>query len=161
MTLTTEKYFERMHEVSASKLGLLKEMLDLTKKQSEVITEETTDQLLKIIEDKQRLIESIDKLDEEFNIYLERLKFELKVKNLDELKGSTIPGLIEFKQCIGLIMKVMNEIDELDKKNNIKAKELLNNLGQEIKKLNQGKMVNQLYTPKSYQASSYYIDKKK
>lgn len=161
MTNSTEKYLERMIEASSKKLRLLNEIQEFTKQQSQVITEETTEKLWEFINEKQKNIDMIDKLDEEFNTYFDMLKLEMNVKSLDELETNNIKGITELKKCISDIMKVIAEISQLEKENNEKVRELLNDLGREIKKLNQGKKVNQLYSSTVHQPSSYYIDKKK
>ena len=159
--MTPENYVMRMLEVSRKKLGFLKEILELTRQQYQVITEETTDALDALIREKQKSIDAIHPLDEEFKVYHERLKFEMKIKSLEELSGTRIQGLEELQQCVGSVMQTMKEISVLEKQNQGKANQVLDELGREIRKLNQGKKVNNLYAPVNLQPTAYYIDKKK
>ncbi len=161
MNITPEKYVERMLQISTKKYGLLKEIQEITRRQEEVITEETTERLNEFLDEKQKRIEDIDKLDEEFKVYYERLKFEMKVKSLEELQASSIKGVKELQLCISGILHLVDEISQLEKKNSEKANRLLEDLSQEIKKLNQGKKVNSLYSSTNPQPSAYFIDKKK
>lgn len=160
MNMTPEKYVERMLQISTKKYGVLREIKEITGQQEEVITEETTERLNEFLDEKQKRIEEIDKLDEEFKIYYERLKFEMKVKSLEELQAGSIKGVKELQLCISGILHLVNEISQLEKKNSEKANRLLEDLSQEIKKLNQGKKVNSLYSSASPQPSAYFIDKK-
>jgi hypothetical protein len=161
MELSVEKYIERLIEASQKKYEHLEDILTITKVQSETISEDNIDVLQKLISDKQLKIDNIDKLDEEFNVYFQRMKAQLKIKNLDELDNPSIKGLKELKEQIATIMKLLTKISELEKDNNHKAKSLLDSLGNDIKKINQMKRVNNVYKPTKNQNQSYYIDKKK
>jgi hypothetical protein len=161
MELSLEEYIERLFEASQKKYENLQDILAITKVQSETISEDNIDVLQKLISDKQLKIDNIDKLDEEFNVYFQRMKAQLKIKNLDELENPSIKGLKELKEQIAAIMKLLTKISELERDNNHKAKSLLDSLGNEIKKINQMKRVNNVYKPTKNQYQSYYIDKKK
>lgn len=161
MNNSPEKYVEKLLENSQKKYKYLEDMLKLTEQLSAVMTEEGMDTLEKLIADRQAVIEKVDKLDEEFNVYFSRLKHELKVNSLDELKDTNIKGLRELKDVVAKIMDILKEMSQIDKKNNDEAKKLFDSLGTEIKKINQGKMVNTAYYPKQVQTESYFIDKKK
>lgn len=161
MELSPEKYMQRLLEVSQKKYNLLKDMLDITRLQEETINEDSLEELDKNIGQKQEKIDQINKIDEEFDVYFQRLKKELKVTNLDELKDCSIKGAKELKECIAKITGLIGQICELEKLNNNKAKDLLDSIGNKIKNINQGKKVSSAYTPGPVQIPSYYIDKKK
>jgi len=162
MEITPEGYIERLIEISSKKDGCLKEILHLTRTQSELINEDGLDGLQKLIDDKQRMIEEINKADEDFNVYLTRLKQKLGVSNLDEINDPKIKGVKELQEIIARIMKLVGEISELENQNIIKAKNLLNDFGSKIKSINEGKKVNNAYNNSSAMVStSYYFDKKK
>lgn len=161
MELTPDKYAERLTETSGKKLELLQQMLVLTRRQSEIINEDGIDTLEKIVEGKQKLIDEINKLDEAFDVYFSRLKSALKVKSLDEIRGTQLKGVKQLQDTIGQITDLIKEISGIEKINNIKAKSLLQSLGNEIKKVNQGKKMNSAYRPVPTQVPSYFIDKKK
>jgi len=162
VNMTKDEYIERLIGISKKKCGLLSDTLLLTKAQTQSITEESLEKLQGLIADKQTKIEAVGKLDEEFDIYFRRLKSELKIGSLDELKNfSGIKGIRELQDTIRQIMNTINDICEIEKKNNMKAKELLNELGDEIKKINQGKKMNSAYMPGPVKPPSYFIDKKK
>jgi len=162
MNTSPEKYVERLLAVFDKKHALLLEMLAITRRQSQSINEDGLESLEKAIGEKQSIIDSIDKLDEEFDVYYKRLKQELRVKSLDELENPDIKGLKELKSLTGRVMELIREINRLEKENSTRAKELLENLAGEVRKLNQAKKVNTAYKPGSaMQPPSYYIDKKK
>ncbi|MCX7920754.1 MAG: flagellar protein FlgN [Clostridia bacterium] len=162
MTKTPEMYMDRLTEISNKKYDLLKEMLLLTKEQALVITEDSLEKLQAFIVQKQEIIERINKLDEEFDVYFQRLKQELKVKNLDEMQAHNIKGTAELKSIVSDIMRLIGEISEIENQNNCKAKELLDSLGNEIKKINHAKVANSAYKGGTgFPTPSYFIDRKK
>jgi hypothetical protein len=162
MNTSPEKYIDRLQEVSAKKLALLQDMLLLTMAQAESITEDSVENLEQLIRGKQDKIDAIDKLDEEFSVYFARLKQELGVTSLDELQTKGIKGVKELKETIGQVMELIREISGVEKQNNDKANHLLDELGGEIRKLQQGKKMNSVYNPgPSMPPPSYFIDKKK
>ncbi len=161
MDNSPDKYVEKMIKVTNNKYKLLQEVLAMTEEQFRSINEEGLEALEKLVAQKQIKIDDINKLDDEFNVYFHRLKFELKIKSLDELQGSDIRGAGDLKESVGKVIGILGEIFEVEKKNNDKAKMLLSEIGSEIKKLNVGKKINSVYRPGPVQAFSYFIDKKK
>lgn len=161
MEASHEKYMDRLTEILHKKQGFLQEILDLTGSQTTAIDEEDLDKLQKLIEDKQTKIDAIDKLDEEFNVYFQRLKSTLKINSLAELNAVGSPKAVQLKEATAGILKLIVAIDDIEKVNSEKSKKLLDATGDEIKKLNQGKKVNSAYTPAPLKLPSYFIDKKK
>lgn len=159
--MTSEEYIKRMIAISEEKLKLLQEIFTLTTEQSEVIKEDSISELEKLIEEKQKRIDAISKLDEDFNVYFQRMKSVLNVKSLDEVKCTNIKEAGELRTLIAKIVSEIENISAIEKKNNEKAGTLLKSLGEEIKKLNQGKKINKAYSAAPPKTPSYFIDKKK
>lgn len=161
MDITPEKYIERLIDLLKKKHVLLRSILSLTQAQVSQINEESIDKLQKLIDEKQHVIDDINSLDDEFNVYFTRLKSTLKINSLDELNAEELEGAKVLKEVTAGIISLIKEISELEKTNNEKSKELLGTLSGEIKKLNQGKKVNTGYVSKPFNSASYFIDKKK
>lgn len=161
MKISVAEYFEKMVDTIKKKKELLKEMLVLTDGQTAAIKSEALDALNKLIEEKQKRIDSIDKLDEEFSGYLEGLKSTAKVKSIDEIDSAAYPKAKQLRDETGEVMTLIKRISDIEKINSDVSKELLEKLGSEIKKVNQGKKINQAYNPNSPSAPSYFIDNKK
>ncbi len=160
--MTSEEYVKRLTEISNKKYELLQDMYLLTDKQSKAISEEKVEILDELISQKQNLINLIDKSDNEFNVYFQRFKQTLGVKSLDEVKEPTVNGVEELQDCVKKIMGLLKDITQLDDKNKEAVKKTLNQLGDEIRKGNQGKKVSMAYNPGSLmQPPSYFVDKKK
>lgn len=161
MDTSPEKYIQRLNETVDKKLGLLQDILELTEEQASSISEDGLEGLQRLVDDKQEKIDAVDKLDEEFKVYFQRLKSVLKVDSLSELDASGIAGAKELKGKVAEILELIKEIADSEKGNNSAAKKLLDSLGSEVKKLNQGMQMNNAYTPGHMNTASYYIDKKK
>jgi hypothetical protein len=160
--MAPEEYIKRLTEISEKKYKFLQDIFILTGEQAKTMTEDGVEQLDGIIAAKQTLIEQIDKLDEEFNVYFLRLKQVLGIKSIDDLKSPSFHGMKDLQDSIRNVMLLIKNISEIDKQNNENAKKLLDDLGMEIKKINQGKKVNMAYKPSPViQSPSYFIDKKK
>jgi len=156
-----EAYIERLKEISVKKLNLIEEILNLTKAQSQSIAAEDLNGLEDLISDKQKLIDEISKLDEEFSDFFLELKRRLNVESLDELKGINIPGTDRLQEIVGRIMETLKEVCEIEKRNEAEVRKLMNAIEDEIRKINQAKKANKAYMPKPVSSTSYFIDKKK
>ena len=77
-----EKHFEKLVEVSREKQIKLEELLFLTNAQSKAIEEEGIENIEKLLNDKQKKIEEINKNDEEFYVYYEKIKEMIRIKNI-------------------------------------------------------------------------------
>ncbi len=161
MDTSVEKYFYRMVEILDRKQLLLEDMLALTQAQTPVIMADTLDELERLIDEKQQKIEAIDKLDEEFSVYYERLKATANVKKLDDIDARAFPGAKLLKERTGEILELVNSISQIEKSNNEKSRKLHEQLGSEIKKINQGKRINNAYNPTPSNSTAFFVDKKK
>jgi len=155
-----EEYIKRMTELSQKKYALLQEMLIFTRGQTSAIANENINDLGRLIQNKQERIDQIDKLDNDFNDCFLRLKQVLKVDKLDEVKEMNIDGVKELQNVIAQIMEIAKKISEIEKQNSDELKKLMAATAVEIKKLNQGKAVNNAYKRNQSMAPSYFIDKK-
>jgi len=161
MNISAAECFERLVKIIIKKKELLNEMLVLTEGQTEAIKSEALDALDKLIEEKQKRINSIDTLDAEFAAYLDELKSAAKVRSLDEIDAAAYPQAKRLKEETGEVISLIKSISEIEKINSKLSKELMDKLGSEIKKVNQGKKITQAYNPGSPYVPSYFIDNKK
>ncbi|GEM_PF-290539 len=156
-----EAYIERLLEITNGKYAYLKEMLKLTTEQADVLDGDHMERLEEILDSKQKIIEKVDRLDDEFEVYFHRLKTESGIKSLEELNVSDIKGLKELKASVSNVMGILKEMSELDKSNNSRAKKALEDIRSEIKNISVAKKVNTAYGSTPVQTESYFIDKKK
>lgn len=154
--------FDRMIELLKRKKQLLCDMFDLTKAQTDVITAGTLDKLQELIDDKQQKINEIDKLDTDFSMYFESLKIAFGINKLNELDAASHPQAKQLKQITSEVVGLVGEISRVEKVNSEKSKKLLDELGSQIKKVNQGRKINNAYNKtNSANPSSFFMDQKK
>lgn len=156
-----DNYPDKMTGILEKKKLLLEDMLTLTEAQASEIRTDRLDKLQKLVEEKQRKIDEIDKLDEKFGLYMERLKKAAGIKRLDDLDTSALPQAGKLKEITGEILSLVSRISEVEKANGAKCKELLEQLGTRIKKINQGKKINNAYNSSTSDISSFFVDKKR
>jgi hypothetical protein len=166
MEMSPEKYIERLNELLRKKKQLLLEISALTQSQTGAISDDGLDRLNQLIEEKQKRIDSIDKLDEEFEVYFQRFKSSTGIAKLDQSDISTLGGAVadgakQLQKLTAEILEIIRAVSEYEKVNSQKSKDLLESFGNEIRKINQGKKANNAYKPASYSAPSYFLDKKK
>jgi len=161
MVTSPQKYIDRLVEITDKKYAQLEEILRITNDQTACINTDGISGLEKLIEAKQQVIDNINKLDDEFEVYFVRLKSVIKVNSLDEIKNQKIPGTDILKNSVGRVLGILAQIDQIEKTNNQNAKKVLIDIGNDIKTLNIGKRANNAYIPKQSQVESYFFDKKK
>lgn len=166
MNTTPEKYIERLKELLLKKKALLLDVLTLTQAQTEAITEDSLESLDNLLNSKQLKIDAINKLDEEFGTYYQRLKSIMGISRLEQLDvakldGDSSKGAKQLKDLTAELLDIIRNISEIEKVNSQKCSKLLEQFGSEIKKINQGKKTNNAYNTGSVVAPSYFLDKKK
>ncbi|HEY5586486.1 MAG TPA: flagellar export chaperone FlgN [Ruminiclostridium sp.] len=160
--MTPEQYIQKLIELSKKKLDGINEILNLTKQQSIIISEDSANELDGLIELKQFQMDMIDELDKSFEVYYARLKSILGVQSIEEIKMKQLQGAAELKQIITTIFDKTKQIQslEIENKNNVQA--IVNKLASDIKRIRQSKMANNGYNVAAKQPRpSYFFDKKK
>lgn len=162
MVTESRNHFDRMTELLTRKKELLAGMLELTREQTGAIDEKSLDRLQKLIEEKQKRIDEIDRLDEEFTACMDKLKIEAGVKDLGELEASRYPGARELKRLTAEVISLVEQISGIEKVNSAKSKELLEEIGAHIRRFSQAKKLSNAYNQQDVSgAPSLFLDKKK
>ncbi len=160
--MNADQYIQKLLELSDKKLNGLRKILKLTEEQSNVITEDNTEELQRVIELKQQQMDMIDELDQAFEVYYSRLKSLMGVQSLEELKMSELNGASELKQIVTSVYDIIKQIQKLEDLNNKKARDILDKLSSEIRQIKQAQKVNNGYNMGgNLPQQSYYFDKKK
>lgn len=161
-SMTADQYIQKLFELSSQKLNRLREIFYLTEKQGSNITEDSIEELQEIINLKQHQMDSIDELDESFEIYYSRLKSVLGIQSLEDIRMTDINGAAQLKQIVATIIDITKQIQSLENENNKKAKDILNKLSNNLRQVNHTKIVNNGYNVGSKMPQqSYYFDKRK
>ena len=127
--MTPEQYIQKLTQLSVKKSENMREILNITKKQSEVITEDSINELQTFIDLKQKLIDEINELDDAFEVYYSRLKSILGIDSMEELSISKYREAVQLQQIIKTIFATTEEIQSSENENNLKARDVLDSLG--------------------------------
>lgn len=160
--MTPEQYIQKLTDLSLKKSDSMKKILILTKKQAEVITEDSIEELQNLIDIKQKLIDDINELDDAFEVYFSRLKSILGIESMEEVRISDYGEVVQLQQAIKTIFETIKEIQNVENENNMKARDVLESLGGQIRQVKQGKIANNGYNiGGKLPQQSYYFDTKK
>lgn len=141
------------------KKNKLVEILDFTNVQEKAIKEDNTEELSKILVQKDRLMKSVDDLDKEFVSLYERVKAEENVDNFRDIDVTKYESLKGLKDVVEEINRILDKLTQLDKRNMENMKDSLNKTKSDLKQV---KEVQRAYKGYSYEESgSILIDKKK
>lgn len=154
-------YLSRLNEILVQKQARLKEMLDLTRLQKEAIADDDMDELELLIAKKQARMDAVDKLDEQFLVYLQGLKRTLGIKSLDELPAWHIPGAAELKENTAAVLDILREIKVVDDENTAAVKSRMAELKGKISQSNSFRKVSAAYLRPGQNLANPYFDQKK
>ncbi|EPR14354.1 flagellar protein FlgN [Ruminiclostridium papyrosolvens] len=160
--MAPEQYIQKLTELSLKKSDNMKKILTLTKRQSDVITEDSINELQNLVDVKQKLIDEINELDDAFEVYYSRLKSILGIESMEEVSISEYNEVVRLQQTIKTIFDTIKEIQAAENENNMKARGVLDSLGGQIRQVKQGKIANNGYNiGGKLPQQSYYFDTKK
>lgn len=159
--MEAKDYIARLNEINSEKLALLDELFLFSKSQRDAILSGRLDELETLITEKQHRMDAIDRLDEKFVVYAERLKKMLSISSFQSLADYGFPGTRELKELVEKIHQKLTEIKALDDENTALVKKELQATKEQINHSNTFKRVNNAYYPEAKDIPSHYFDTKK
>lgn len=150
-----------LQDISQKKLSLLNEILLFARSQNEVIKGQRYEELDLLIKEKQKRMDAVDKLDEQFAAYSSSLKEKLSISSFEELPGFNIPGTQELKTVTESIYKKLQDIKELDDENIGLVKADMEDIREQLNNTSNNKRIQGAYYPTVNSVTSYYFDEKK
>lgn len=150
----------QLTDISKRKLDLLERIEAFTLKQGECIKSGRLEEAEGIIEEKQKLMDAVDKLDSDFADCSVRLKNLLNISSFESLPGFNIPGTKELKDLVGKIYALLGKIKKSDDENTALIKNELEQTGRNISHANTFKKASKAYGSVKPVNSSYFFDKK-
>lgn len=150
---------DRLISISNEKKSYLEEMLQLSKKQETIIKNDDLSKLDSVLNDRDLLMKTIDKLDLEFlEIYNDILASE-KVENIYDIDVDKFTNIKDLKKVVGTIRDTLKEIDILDKNNMSNINKAFEEVQSNLKQIKTGQ---KLYKGYSMEVdNSILIDSKK
>jgi hypothetical protein len=155
------KLIQELILISIKKKELMKNILDITKRQQKFIELNKIETVIKQINLKDTYIKEIDELDLNFYAKFDKLKSNLKIDSIDKINVEMYPQVKNLKKIVGEIMELTKEIKVIDDQNISKLSKDKNDLGQRLKGVRQGKKVTGAYGAYKKQVKSMFFDKKK
>ncbi|KXZ39066.1 FlgN protein [Alkalithermobacter thermoalcaliphilus JW-YL-7 = DSM 7308] len=155
-----DKHITTLMDISEKKHILLLEIYELTKLQESYIKNEDDNSLLDIIQKKQTRIDEINDLDKQFYDLYSKLKKELGVDSLEDIKGD-YPKLKKLKNIVSDIMFVLEKISILEKENEKKLKIEMDKIKTQMKSINTTIKANKGYNTKYNYVQGIFVDNKK
>lgn len=159
--MKAEEYIHRLTDISSKKMALLDEILLFTKSQNEVIKTQRFDEMDQLLKERQKRMDAVDKLDEQFVVYSSRLKEVLSLNSFEELPKHNLPGTAELKRVVDSISQTIKKTKEIDDENTALVKDEMKVTQGQIKNANNHKRVTGAYYPNQNSGQSYFFDKKK
>ena len=145
-------------KITGKKKIHLETILDITKKQQQVIRDGNIDGLFKYIEQKQDHIEHINKLD---SMFLDKYSIFKKINNvrsLEKLNFDDCPALKGLKNLVEDIGQLLNEIKENEAINNKEIGASFDKVKEELKNIKTGKKLVNGYGAYDRKEGSIFID---
>ena len=161
---SAQKYLTKLIELTSQKLSVLAEVADLCIAQQKHIMDDRIDELEASVGQKQAYIDKIKLLDEQYEVYFKRMKFELKIKNMEELIHKNICSdlICDLKAYTAKVLDLTSSITEYERKNQMLIEQFMEEIKKDLNLINNSKKLGGAYTPTgSAGQSSYFIDSKK
>lgn len=155
-------YISVLHDSLSRKVEIVREILELTKEQSRILSAQDmdSDRFDDIIDEKGVRIDEMLEIDKGFNVTFERVR-DILQNNKEEYRSQ----IIEMQNFIRVITDMSVELESLEQSNKNKFNEFLHNKRKEIKEFNQSSTTAaSYYRNMSNQHQSwqtYFLDKKK
>ena len=160
--MDTESYIQRLIEISSKKYGLLEKVLQTYLLQEEELTAGGSANQEPLISKRQELMDEIDKLDEQFHVYTERLKSTLGIISLEELSAFNVKKRDELKTVVAKISTILGVLADKHSQTERKLTVALQTTSDHVTQINKSRQVSRAYqTGGESKTTSVYYDKKK
>jgi IMP dehydrogenase/GMP reductase len=150
---------DKLIDITREKNKLLKDMLILTEKQKEQIDKDSYEGINRSLDEKDRIMKEIDKLDKSFLEIFTEIKREKAIKDISQLDPKLYPNLKELKKAVEEVTSTLSAISLIDKENTKAMREKLESTKKELTKIKAGKKAYKGYNYRF--AESMLIDEKK
>lgn len=150
---------DKLISLSKEKNQLINEIYGFTKAQKQEIEKEDINNLNKILDEKDKLIKKINKIDIEFLNIFSQIKKEEGVENIYDLDVNKYPNLKDLKNIVTEISSTLMAISLLDEENNKNMKKRLEQVKLELKRVKEGQRAYKGYNVPM--TDSILIDEKK
>lgn len=155
------QHIDDLNKIIAQKLALFKDIYSITVAQQKDIVENEADNIDALVQQKQQVIDKIDKLDQDFLNGYKKLKEELGIDSLELIDTDKHPEMKNIKEHIKSIMGMAHKIMELENSNKEKLDSIFQNVKDELRHIKAGKRSVKAYESTPTYNDGVFIDKKK
>ena len=152
---------KRLLEIAEAKKHHMQRILELTQKQSGVLSAEQVDQLLEYIQDKQEHIDAIKALDEEFSSIFEGINEEVRCDGFKDDNPEGYDLYVMLRASISEIKDMVEAVCALEPQNQNRVREVIQDVKARISSINRGKRGYSAYKQQMPQADGVFIDQRK
>jgi len=152
---------QNLSQIMEQKLELFSEIYDITLLQQKDIENNQAEQIEALVQQKQQIIDRVDRLDVSFLEGYKRLKEELSLDSLDKIDLSKHPELRNIKASVTEITQMAHKIMELENSNRQKLDAIFQGVKNELRQINTGRRSIKAYEAQPVYNDGIYIDKKK
>ncbi|MCM8900490.1 flagellar protein FlgN [Caldicoprobacter algeriensis] len=152
---------EKLLEIAEAKKHHMQRILELTQKQSGVLSAEQVDQLLAYIQDKQEHIDAIKALDEEFSDIFEEIKEKVRSGSFKDDNPEGYDLYAGLRASVGEIKDMVEAVCALETQNQNRVREVIQDVKARISSINRGKRGYSAYKQQMPQSDGIFIDQKK
>jgi Asp-tRNA(Asn)/Glu-tRNA(Gln) amidotransferase C subunit len=155
------QHLNNLNQIIEQKLELFKEIYNITIAQQKDIADNEANNIESLVQQKQQVIDKVDKLDQAFLAQYNRLKEELQLDSLDLIDTDKHPEMKNVKEHIKSIMGMAHKIMELENSNREKLDSIFQGVKNELRQIKAGKRSVTAYESKPTYNDGIFIDKKK
>jgi rubrerythrin len=152
---------KRLLEIAEAKKQHMQQILELTRKQSEVLSAQQVDKLLAYIQDKQEHIDAIKALDEEFSDIFEEIKEKVRSGSFKDDNPEGYDLYVMLRASISEIKDMVEAVCALETQNQNRVREVIQDVKARISNINRGKRGYSAYKQQMPQADGVFIDQRK
>lgn len=154
------RLLKQLIKLAKEKLIKLEDILTLTQSQTNELDSEELDKLLSLIDAKQKHIDAINILDDEFDSIYAKVQ-PLFSSDMNSINPALKLGLKELKESVAAVTAKMHEIRDLEQKNNAAITQNFDGLKEQLKSVNRGIKSYTAYKKPEAQNGGVFIDKRK
>ncbi len=164
--MDVRKHLDCMIGASKTKKQYLREMLELTREQGNIIEQQDVEGLSRLIDEKQTRIDEINTLDDVFEESFMRIKQELKVndiKELLEIESNYQSHMVLLKKEVSEIITLIEDLKNLEKENSEKLSRQKDDVSRKLKEVRSNKLAANRYfnSRRSVTPNPTFFDTKK
>lgn len=152
---------KRLIELAENKKQHMQCILELTRKQSGVLSAEQVDELLKYIQGKQEHIDAIKALDEEFSGIFDGIKREVCSDGFKHDNPEGYDLYVKLRARVSEIKDMVEAIYSLEVQNQERVRDVIQDVKARISSINRGKRGYSAYKQQGPQADGVFIDQRK